>query len=125
LAPPGDGIEGIRRRIDGLWHLDALHRGIDVLEPVARDKEDDLVARTEHPAVAKLGKGGGGSANTPAFSARSRWPSRISLSVTVSEAPPLSRMAIRASLALEGTETDIESAMVAGCLALAYWPVVT
>src|SRR5208282_2430719 len=37
-----------------------------------------------------------GSANTPAFAARSRCPSKISSSVTVTENPPLSRMAARA-----------------------------
>ena len=55
-----------------------------------------------------------GSAKTPATWARVRWAASISSSVTVSEKPPLSRTAFLAICALEGIETEMESAMVAG-----------
>src|ERR1035437_9697790 len=59
-----------------------------------------------------------GSANTLAFAARSRCPSKISSSVTVTENPPLSRTAARAMWALAGMDTEIESAIVCGRSAL-------
>ena len=63
-----------------------------------------------------------GSANTPVFSARNLCPLRISWSVTVSESHRLSSTAFRAMCALEGMETEIESAMVSGRLAFWYFP---
>src|ERR1017187_3177682 len=58
-----------------------------------------------------------GSANTPLVAPSGRWPSRISLSLTVRENPRLRSTAARARCALDGTETEMESAIVAGLLA--------
>jgi len=64
-----------------------------------------------------------GSANTPVVAASSVCASRISASETVSEKPPLSITARRASSALLGVRTEMESATVRGSAASRYSPV--
>ncbi len=82
----------------------------------------------QHPAGGDFHQPGGHgrrgrSANTPVVAASSACASRISASETVREKPPLSITARRASSALLGVRTEMESATVRGSAASRYSPV--
>ncbi len=119
------GVGGDRR-----GQPEARQGGADILETVAGDQHHDLVARPQQARLAQLGEGGGAGGGRrlgehPARLRQEALAGQDLAVLTVTEQPPLSRTATRARWAADGTETEIESAMVAGWAAPRYRPVTT